>query len=62
VAVDEARGEIAYLVEFKSENVNTKDLKKMMKRASKAFSEYLTYDSEDTVKEAETLLSGSNKK
>jgi hypothetical protein len=36
-------------------------LKKMMKKASKAFSEYLTYDSEDIVKEAETLLSASSK-
>ena len=57
VAVDEARGEIKYLLEFKTEKIDTKDLKKLLKTASKSFADYLSYDPEATVKNAETLLS-----
>lgn len=56
MAVDEARGEISYLLEFKSDKINLKDLKKYLKTASAAFSDYLSYDSADLVAEAENLL------
>ena len=56
VAVDDARGEISYLLEFKNEKINTKDLKKSLISASKAFTDYLSYDSPEIVKEAESLL------
>lgn len=62
MAVDEARGEIKYLLEFKTEKVNPKDLKKQLKSASKAFSDYLSYDPEGVVKDAENLLPESIRK
>ena len=57
VAVDEARAEIRYLLEFKAEKINTKDLKKLLKTASKAFSDYLSYDPVEIVKNAEISVS-----
>lgn len=56
VAVDDARGEVSYLLEFKNEKINTKDLKKYLVSASKAFTDYLSYDTPDLIKEAEILL------
>ena len=57
MAVDDARGEISYLLEFKSDKINLKDLKKYLKTASAAFSDYLSYDSAELIAEAGSLLS-----
>eukprot|EP00596_Hydrurales_sp_CCMP1899_P005770 CAMPEP_0119033972 /NCGR_PEP_ID=MMETSP1177-20130426/1040_1 /TAXON_ID=2985 /ORGANISM="Ochromonas sp, Strain CCMP1899" /LENGTH=226 /DNA_ID=CAMNT_0006991129 /DNA_START=339 /DNA_END=1019 /DNA_ORIENTATION=+ len=59
VNVDEARAEISYLLEFKSEKINVKDLKKALLSASKAFTDYVSYDTESTVKEAEDIIMNS---
>ena len=55
VAVDEARGEISYLLEYKDAKLNTKDLKKALLTASKALENYISYDSGELLKDAEEL-------
>lgn len=59
VNVDEAHAEISYLLEFKSEKINVKDLKKSLLSASKAFTDYVSYDSEIMLKEAEQMIMDS---
>ena len=55
VAVDDARGEIQYLLEYKSDKINTKDLKKALTTASKALADYLSYDTVELISEAAEL-------
>lgn len=60
VAVDEARSEIAYLLQYNTEPINTKDLKKSLIAAKNSFTDYLSYDSKVLIEEAENLMT-SNK-
>ena len=55
VAVDEARSEVAYLLQTPSDT-DTKDLTKALAAASKAFADYVAVDSPEVITAAEALL------